>query len=52
LLKGHLVGKAAGDPFQMPGVFVFHKNKILDTFDYSYVSDMPKFTRMADAAQA
>lgn len=51
LLKGHLIGKPAGDPFQMPGVFVFHKNKILNKFEYKYVSDMPNFPRMAEVVQ-
>lgn len=52
LVKGHLIGKPAGDPFQMPGVFVFHKNKILNTFDYKYVSDRPDLVHMGDVAQA
>jgi len=51
LVKGHLIGKPAGDPFQTPGVFVFHKNKILNKFDYTFVSDMPDFNEMADVAQ-
>lgn len=51
IVKGHLIGKPAGDPFQMPGAFVFHKNEILNKFDYDYVSDIPDFNDMADVAQ-
>jgi len=47
VLKGHMVGKPAGDVFQMPGVFLFHKKKILNKFTYRYVSDMPDFLRLS-----
>ncbi len=47
LVKGHLVGKPAGDPFQMPGIFVYHKRQILNTFDYKYVSDLPEMPLIA-----
>ena len=50
IIKGHLVGKPAGDPFQMPGVFVFHRNQILNKFTYRYVSDIPDFIKIAQAA--
>jgi hypothetical protein len=50
VFKGHLIGKPAGDPFQMPGIFVFHKNKILNKFTYRYVSDRPDFTKIAQVA--
>jgi len=50
LVKGHLVGKPSGDPWQMPGVFVFHKNEIMNKFDYKFVSDMPDFVRMSEIA--
>jgi hypothetical protein len=50
ILKGHLVGKPAGDPFQMPGVFVMERKKILNTFTYRYVSDLPNFARLAQVA--
>ncbi len=50
LLKGHLIGKPAGDPFQMPGVFVLHKNHILNKFTYQYVSDRPDFISLAQVA--
>ncbi len=50
LLKGHLIGKPAGDPFQMPGIFVLHKNRILNKFTYQYVSDRPDFIGLAQVA--
>lgn len=50
VFKGHLIGKPAGDPFQMPGVFVFHKNRILNKFTYRYVSDRPDFVKLARVA--
>lgn len=50
VFKGHLIGKPAGDPFQMPGVFVFYKNRILNKFTYRYVSDRPDFVKLARVA--
>lgn len=44
--KGHWIGRPAGDPYQMPGVFLFHKNRILNTFTYKNVSDRPDFERL------
>ena len=50
LVKGHLIGKPSGDPWQMPGVFVYHNSEIIDKFDYKFVSDMPDFSRMSRIA--
>src|SRR5690554_467509 len=47
VLHGHLIGKPAGNVYQMPGVFLFHKKKILNKFTYRYVSDMPDFLRLS-----
>ncbi len=47
LLQGHLVGKAVGDPFQMPGVFLLRQNRILNKFTYRYISDRPDFVKIA-----
>ncbi len=52
IVKGHLVGKAAGDPFQMPGVFVYHEGRILSTFGYKYISDLPDFSHIGGVASA
>lgn len=46
ILHGHLIGKPAGDTFQMPGIFLFYKKKILNRFTYRYVSDMPDFLKL------
>jgi hypothetical protein len=46
ILKGHLVGKPAGDPFQMPGVVLFHKQRIINNFVYKYISDRPDFVKL------
>ena len=50
IVKGHLIGKPAGDPFQMPGVILFHKMKVINNFAYKYVSDRPDFTQVAKTA--
>jgi hypothetical protein len=50
IIKGHLIGKPAGDPFQMPGVILFHKTKVINNFVYKYVSDRPDFTQVAKTA--
>lgn len=50
VLKGHMVGKPAGDALQMPGVFLVHKSKILNKYTYRYVSDMPDFLRLSTLA--
>jgi thiol-disulfide isomerase/thioredoxin len=49
LMKGHLVGKPAGDPWQMPGVFFINNNQIINKFEYRYVSDRPDFRTLARA---
>ncbi|MGB6034967.1 MAG: SelL-related redox protein [Cryomorphaceae bacterium] len=50
VVKGHLIGKPAGDPFQMPGVILLHKKKVLNNFAYKYVSDRPDFVKVAKIA--
>ncbi len=50
LVKGHLVGKPAGDPYQMPGVVLYHKQKVINNFVYKYISDRPDFTKIAQLA--
>lgn len=46
LLKGHYIGKPAGDPYQMPGIFVFYKNTILNKFIYKCVADRPNYMNL------
>lgn len=50
VVKGHLIGKPAGDPFQMPGIVLFHKKKVINNFAYKYVSDRPNFIKVANIA--
>ena len=50
VVKGHLVGKPMGDPYQMPGVVLFHNRKVINNFVYRYVSDRPDFTRISTLA--
>ena len=46
VLKGHFVGSPLGDTFQMPGVFLYYKNMIVNRFRYNYVSDRPDFIKL------
>ncbi len=47
IFKGHLIGKPAGDPWQMPGVFFLQERKVLNKFTYKFVSDRPDFVELA-----
>lgn len=47
LIKGHLIGRPAGDPFQMPGVFFIENSQIRNCYTYRYVSDRPNFKQLA-----
>lgn len=47
LLKGHFVGLQEGDGFQMPGVFLVYKEKILQGFMHSSASDRPDYASLA-----
>lgn len=51
VVKGNLIGKPAGDPFQMPGVILFHKKKAINNYAYKYVSDRPDFVQVAKIAR-
>lgn len=46
IVKGHMIGKPAGDAYQMPGIFLFQHGRILRQFRYKYVSDMPDFLKL------
>ena len=47
LFKGHLVGPAKGDAWQMPGVFLYHKNKVLRAYRHKQASDRPNYLELA-----
>lgn len=47
LSGGHTAGKPIGDPWQMPGVFLVHRGKILREFRHDSSSDVPDYTELA-----
>ena len=47
LFKGNTVGKLQGDGFQMPGVFVVHKGRIVQSFKHKAAGDRPEYESMA-----
>jgi len=47
IIKGHLVGSLRGDGWQMPGVFVIYKNRIIEAFRHEYASDKPNYLELA-----
>jgi len=46
LMKGNLPGKFVADPYQMPGVFVLRKNKVISRFVHRYASDRPQYREL------
>ena len=47
-LKGHVAGKAAGDPWTMPGLFVVQGDRVLWRHAYRHAGDHPNFARIPD----
>lgn len=47
LAGGARGGKVVGDAFQMPGVFVVHKGRVVRSMSFKSQSDRPDYTRMA-----
>jgi peroxiredoxin len=47
-LRGHMVGKLAGDGFQMPGAFVVHNGAIVRSFRHDTAADRPAYCEFAD----
>lgn len=47
ILRGHGVGSLDGDGFQLPGVFLVHKRKIVQAFRHEYASDRPDYCSIA-----
>lgn len=50
LFKGLGVGKAVGDGFQMPGVFVIVKGNIEDGFRHRFAGDIPPYEELMSCA--
>lgn len=48
VINGHGLGKLAGDAFQMPGVFLIHKDTILRSFVHPTVADRPNYGELGD----
>ncbi len=46
LIKGHGWGMQLGDGFQMPGIFVIHKEKIISEFRHKFPSDKPDYEKL------
>lgn len=49
VFRGHLPGKVAADPFQMPGVFVIRNNEIQTQFIHRYASDKPAYIQLLNS---
>ncbi|MFW5759947.1 MAG: SelL-related redox protein [Cyclobacteriaceae bacterium] len=47
ILKKHGIGKLQGDGFQMPGVFILYKNKIIEKYYYNTAADQPDLIALA-----
>jgi len=47
LFKGHLVGPERGDGWQMPGVFIIYKGKVINSFVHKLSSDKPDYVALA-----
>lgn len=46
VLKGHWIGRITGDPYQLPGVFVYQDNRILNRFVYRNICDRPDMEKL------
>lgn len=46
IVKGHLIGTEKGDVWQMPGIFILHKGKVLNSFIHEYASDRPDYVEL------
>ena len=42
-LRGHSIGPARGNTFQMPGVYVYHCGQIVGGFRHDFASDRPDY---------
>ncbi len=47
LLKSNGVGRAKGDPFQMPGVFIIKDGKVVKKYVHQSAADRPDYQQMA-----
>lgn len=49
-VRGNIWGRIQGDGFQMPGIFIIRKNKIIKSFRHKLVSDKPDIINLAQAS--
>lgn len=49
LLNGHGVGTMKGDGFQMPGVFLLHRGRVLRSYVHDSAADRPDYEALAQA---
>ncbi len=47
VLEGHFNGKIEGDGFQLAGVFLIHKGKLLKSFRHRTAGDRPDYLELA-----
>jgi peroxiredoxin len=50
LIEGHGIGSIAGNPFQMPGVFVIHGEQALCGFQHDSAAENPDYTQLVQHA--
>ena len=48
IIRGYGFGKQIGDGFQMPGVFLISKGKILSEYKHKYASDKPDYLKLVN----
>jgi len=52
LLHGNPIGKSCGDGLQMPGVFLLHRGRVLQTYVPESVDSRPDYVRIVSNATA
>ena len=50
-LRGHLIGKLAGDGFRMPGLFFLYQGEICGSHRHRSAADRPNYTLLASECQ-
>ncbi len=51
VVNGHGIGKQLGDGFQMPGVFLVHREKIKESYIHKLASDKPDYMKLAECCR-
>jgi hypothetical protein len=46
-LRGHLVGRPEGDPFQMPGAFLVEDGRIVRSYRHEHAGSRPDYCELA-----